>query len=523
MNGGTFLVVGSGPSGIACATALLDRGHAVTLIDAGITLEREKEALLAPLQTLPKEEWSSEALALLRNGTNAKVSGLPRKLAYGSDFTYRSAERELGVEREGVACVPSFAQGGYSTVWGAAILPYRDADIGDWPIRERDLAPHYRAVLSWIAHCAVQDRLDAVFPTYSSHPGVAPISRQAVELMADLEASSSPLAERGFVFGRSRLAIDPGCIRCGMCMYGCPRHLVFCTADSLTRLMGRKGFSYEPGVVVERVREAGGQVVVEGRSMSSRQSRVFRGDRAFLGCGVFSTTRILLTSLEAFDREIHLKDSQHYVFPLLRDRRTPGVATEPLHTLAQIFLEILDPEISRYAVHLQLYSYSDLYVRVFQGMFGPLARALPLDVLLERMWIVQGYLHSEHSARIAAVLTRASSGDGPRLRLRWTQSAATVQRVKRVLRKLTESRRELRMTPVAPLLKVSDAGGGHHIGGGFPMRAKPEPFESDVLGRPHGFERVHVVDATVFPSIPASTITFTILANAHRIASQVVS
>ena len=51
------------------------------------------------------------------------------------------------------------------------------------------------------------------------------------------------------------------------------------------------------------------------------------------------------------------------------------------------------------------------------------------------------------------------------------------------------------------------------------MRANPGAFESDVLGRPAGFQRVHAVDSTVLPSIPATTVTFTVMANAHRIAS----
>ena len=45
------------------------------------------------------------------------------------------------------------------------------------------------------------------------------------------------------------------------------------------------------------------------------------------------------------------------------------------------------------------------------------------------------------------------------------------------------------------------------------------PFESDVLGRPHGLSRIHLVDSTTFPTIPSTTITFTVMANAHRIAT----
>ena len=39
----------------------------------------------------------------------------------------------------------------------------------------------------------------------------------------------------------------------------------------------------------------------------------------------------------------------------------------------------------------------------------------------------------------------------------------------------------------------------------------------DLLGRLSGWQRVHAVDATVFPSLPATTITLSVMANAHRI------
>jgi hypothetical protein len=64
-------------------------------------------------------------------------------------------------------------------------------------------------------------------------------------------------------------------------------------------------------------------------------------------------------------------------------------------------------------------------------------------------------------------------------------------------------------------------GAGCHLGGSFPMRANPRSeLETDSLGRPFGWQRVHVVDGACLPSIPATTITFSLMANAHRIAAQ---
>jgi choline dehydrogenase-like flavoprotein len=492
------------------------------MLDAGLTLESDKERLLAPLKTAPREEWSSEALALLRSGTKPRTTGLQLKLAYGSTYPYDAAERELGIEREGVACVPSFAKGGMSNVWGASMLPYRDADMVDWPIGAADLAPHYRAVLSFIPHSAVHDGLEPHFPSYSSCAATVPSSRQASELLADLEAAASGLERAGVLFGRSRLAVDPACIRCGLCMYGCPKHLVFNAAATLAELATRPGFSYRPGVILERVRESGSKVTLETRALSGAARDVVCAERAFLACGPLSTTRVMLASLEAFDREVVMHDSQYYIFPLVRYRSTPDFDAEPVHTLAQIFVEIFDSALSRYSVHLQLYGYNDLYSRVFEGMLGRAHRLLPLRPLLGRMWIAQGYLHSSMSPGIAAVLTRpVTTRRGSRMLLRATVSPETPSRVRAVVRKMRSLRGAFRMVPIAGMLRLGDAGQGYHVGGAFPMRATPGPFQSDVLGRPFGFERVHLVDSTTFPSIPASTVTFTVLANAHRIASTV--
>jgi hypothetical protein len=51
------------------------------------------------------------------------------------------------------------------------------------------------------------------------------------------------------------------------------------------------------------------------------------------------------------------------------------------------------------------------------------------------------------------------------------------------------------------------------------MSDHPSPNESDIYGRPAGLQRVHAVDSTVMSSIAATTVTFTAMANAHRIGT----
>jgi len=73
---------------------------------------------------------------------------------------------------------------------------------------------------------------------------------------------------------------------------------------------------------------------------------------------------------------------------------------------------------------------------------------------------------------------------------------------------------------ISLLRRRGQPGGGFHSGGSFPMSTEPTGAQSDLAGRPHGLQRIHVVDSSVLPNIAASTITLSVMANAHRIGSE---
>ena len=69
--------------------------------------------------------------------------------------------------------------------------------------------------------------------------------------------------------------------------------------------------------------------------------------------------------------------------------------------------------------------------------------------------------------------------------------------------------------------KLATAGHSYHSGGTMPMeRIKTKEVSTDLLGRPNNLKRIHCIDASILPSIPATTITLTIMANAYRIGSE---
>jgi choline dehydrogenase-like flavoprotein len=521
------LVVGSGPGAIAATAALLERGESVTILDAGGRVETENQSAALRLRNALPSEWDPGDVEQIRGPLSLDRAGAPRKLVFGSDFLYRDVDRLQPVIAEGVDLYRGLAEGGLSTLWGAAVLPYAAADLAGWPIEFDDLRPHYEAVLSLTGLSAERDALEARYPLIVEPTANLPASRQARRLLERMSANAGALEARGIFFGKARLAVrEPRgraseCVRCGLCLYGCPYGIVYSAQQSLDSLLAESSrLRYVPGQVVRRIVEKNGHVLVEAELRAGEGSSTFEGSRVYLAAGAYASTAILLESLSAFGRPVTLRQSDHFLLPMLLDGRERGVAKERLHTMTQVFVEIANGSIAGRGVHLQVYTYNDFYSRLARRRLGPLfPLARPVfDRIVERLVLVKGYLHSEDSAAIEAELEPAQ---GPSvLRLRPVPNPQAQTRVRAVVALLKEERVKVGASAVRLGLKLGRPGSGAHVGGSFPMTADPGEFESDRQGRPVPFERVHVVDATVFPTVPAPTITLTVMANAHRIASE---
>ncbi|MEJ0088398.1 MAG: GMC oxidoreductase [Limisphaerales bacterium] len=512
-------VIGSGPAGVACAKALLARGASVLMLDAGIELEPDRAHIVQQCAEVKPDTWDQNQLAMLKGGLAADAGGVELKLVFGSDFPYRETEK-IPWRGSGVGLKPSLALGGLSNVWGAAMLPYRDDDIADWPVKNAELAQHYRAVTAFTNLAAQHDELEELFPLHCENPGELQPSRQASLLLGNLKRHRDALHKRGWHFGRARVAIrakqngqNEGCVYCGLCMQGCPYGYIYNAADTVRELRAEKNFTYQRDVIVTLVRKNSEKVFITGFHRETRAPLAFEVDRVYLAAGVIPTAQILLRSEAAYDQPLTLRDSQYFLFPLLLARRTRDVQAEALYTLSQLFIELNQPHISRRGVHLQLYSYSDIIGQALRKSLGPLK--FLAGALEERMVIVQGFLHSDDSGTMAMTLKRDGQKDFLQLDAQPNPEARAT--VKKVLRELLSQTRRLGGVVVPPMLKLAEPGRSFHCGGSLPMRSSPKRFETDFLGRPHGWSRVHVVDASVLPSIPATTITFSVMANAHRI------
>ena len=151
------IVIGSGPTGVAAASAIIARGDDVLMVDVGVELEPSKAARRARMGLAERSQWQRVDLDALT--TMARRSSRPGTIRpYGSDFLFRipAAASEWSEQASSPAVRPSFAKGELSNGWGASVLPYRDGFISGNRVR-----PSRRVVVA--AQCVSTD-----VPTASS-------------------------------------------------------------------------------------------------------------------------------------------------------------------------------------------------------------------------------------------------------------------------------------------------------------------------------------------------------------------
>jgi choline dehydrogenase-like flavoprotein len=516
------VVIGSGPAGVAAAQALCDAGLRVTVLDAGGKIEAGRMDVFDALAHSEPERWPPELAERARGAFPVGLKHVPLKPSYGSLFPYALEDPDLPVAREGAETLPSLAYGGLSNSWGASVLPFRQRDIEAWPISLAELGPHYEAVLRFVSVAAEPDELTESVPLYTDSPGVLRRGPQTEMVLGHLRRHAAALSRAGFTFGASRLALataeeDPRhCRYGGLCLHGCPYRSIYNAAHTLEALVRAGKVDYKGGVYVDRLSEAGDAVKVDFHRRGRPAERgELSASRVFVACGSISSTRLMLESSGHAQFSRRLQDSQYFVVPMLSARAAPVSVQTQGNTLAQVFVELEDERVSAHTVHLQLYGYNDVLLSALAGRLPLGASKLErlLRPVLGRMVVIQGFLHSADSPGLAV------EGDAEGIRIVGDDVSPGAARVKRLVRRLTASARLLGMAPLPGLVQVGLPGKGNHLGGSLPMRREPGELETDTLGRLRGWKRVHVLDAAVFPSFPATTVTLSIMANAHRIAT----
>jgi choline dehydrogenase-like flavoprotein len=523
------LIVGSGPAAAGAALALSkEPDQRITVIDIGGRLDAVTRELVATMAATPHETWTRAKWGdITVQPVPASSGSIPEKRSYGSDFPFRDFGQLEGVQSVGRVNgrVISGAYGGYSNVWGAQIMPFTAATLAQWPIRWRDLEPHYRAILQEVPLAGQDDDLASLFPLLVKPRPLPPLAERSRWVIDRYEARRAKIRSLGVVIGAARLAMRAeDCVQCGLCMTGCPYELIYSASHTFDRLIRTGRITYHSGLLAVGVGQRGEhEVVVTALELGANRHHDFTANRVFLAAGAMGTTRLVLGSLQQYERPVTLLESAQFVVPSLSRRPTPDPRRLHTFTLNQFNLLVDTQGDGVELSQIHYYPYNPTFLESLPGPLRERPTSKSTSALLRRVSVGLGYLPSWNSPRLEVTAKPGPEGGLAELTVDQKHAVRASPMLRLVLKTLLRAAPHLDLWPILPKVSVSQGGKSYHFGGSFPHSEDPAagaPLASDRLGRLPQWDRVHLVDASVFPTVPATTFTLTVMANAHRIANE---
>lgn len=519
------IVVGSGLAAVGAVRALLKMGHRPVVLDIGNQLPEhlaEHQSMMA--QRLPSE-WSNEEWERLGRNEGVSERVVPRKLVFGSDYFYSPEQADMTKMDEFFDGTPpwSSARGGFSVGWGAAVLPPAPSDVADWPVSHAELLRHMREVLVGVPVSEPDDEIGRVFGQLRPEGSdVLQLSEGQTSLLERLKRARNSDAASTVLVGQSRLLTQAGtsamnrCRFCGHCSSGCVYGSIYTAEQDITRWIREGQIDYRSGATVFEVREQASSVVVRYKMRDQIES--IEGDRLFVAAGAVNTARILLNSSAGINSAIlHRTGGALQLFATYRPIEVtwPDINTQTSH-----FLEIYAPRIMPFWAHVQVGQPNELVLRRIGLTRESSKRLLGRSLRLVARHLVSAALnvHSSFGPQYEIRLVR-TSGALPNVHTSQHWNADHREVVNELSRLLGKSLKSANLFRIPGARQDSVAAHGYHFGASFPMTRTPRgDRDTDSLGRPYGWQRIHVVDTSVLPAIPATTVGLLTMANAHRIA-----
>jgi choline dehydrogenase-like flavoprotein len=531
-----LVVVGSGPSGAQAAKQAIDLGCAVTMLDLGIDDPATRDAIppggFTDLRRGDPEQWRYFVGDHMSAGdlTGVRVGA---QLTPPRQFIVSEAARLLPLATESFAPLQTAALGGLGSGWGAGTYAYSDEELRAVGLPAADMLAAYADVANDIGISA-EPRDDTGpefvrFPVQPPHP----LDDNASTLFASYGRRRAASQRLGMLLGRAPSAVLSRPLRRDglsrganpledMDFYSDASRSVYRPRFTVEELSANRRFRYLGGTLVTEFREDGDRVEIRCREIAGGAHRTLRARRLVLAAGAMATTRIVLRSLGAYDRDVPILSNPYTYLPCVNLSMFGHPAGDRRHSLAQLAgtLRVEGGDVDK--VLLSVFSYRSLLLfKLVKEMPLPPQLGLLVARLLLSSLTVVGLHHPERRTPQKVMRLRRRGADEPVLDVSYEQTAAEKAAVARNVRRAFRALTAIRCVPFGAV----DPGHGssiHYAGGLTITSDASDPLGTAASGRLHAAHTVYVADSANWKFLPSKGLTLSLMANARRVVRAVV-
>ncbi len=531
----TVAVVGSGPSALHFAQTALARGWRVSMVDVGRERPlpvRPGDSFLELKKNLPDPAayfLGRRFESVLFPGEAGEYYGFPPHRLYLFEGV-----PPFRVAASGFDPLYSFAQGGLAEAWTGGCFPFNQAELASFPFGWSELEPHYDEVARRIGICGAEDDLARFVPVHAHLSEPLDLDEHGAGLLARYEKAKSALNQGLRVWiGRTRAAVlrdgqgeRQGCTLLGRCLWGCPRDALYTPFQTLQALRSHPDFSYRSGLYASHLELDG-----SGRPRGLAVQRLADGgverieaERYVLGAGTLSSSRILMETLRlagvSAPRLEGLMDNRQVLVPFVNLSRIGRAWRADSYQYHQLALGLEGERPEEY-VH-------GLVTTLKTALIHPIVQGLPFDLatstwvfknLHAALGLVNVNLHDTRRASNALELEPDASGGPARLHVTYAPPADERARLGGILRRLRKALWKLGCIVPPGMAHQRPMGASVHYAGTVPMARNGGALTTTPQCESRAVPGLFLVDGSTFPFLPAKNLTFTLMANATRVAT----
>lgn len=528
-----FIVIGSGCTGAMAAQTLVEGGANTVMIDVGNSDNHYKNIIPKNnFQSIRENEEGQHRYFLgdKFESIDWDKIGTAAQLTPSRQFLIKDIAKFLPFISTNFSPLESLAYGGLGSGWGLGCCVYSKPELEKAGLDEKKMEDSYQIIEKRIGISGEKDDVYKYTLNHLENFQKAPeLDTNARQLYEKYLLKKGIINRKGFFMGRPALALltedkeerkKTGYYDMDFYSdFGMSAYRPWITIEQLKK---KNNFQYRNNHFVVKVEEKPYGVDIIYYDTENNLRQTISGKKIILASGTIGSARILLRSFNSSAQLPFLCNPYTYIPCLQLSMR--GKNTEPNRNgFAQLSM-FYDYSNNNLNVSMaSIYSYRSLMLfRILKEMPINFSDArIFLQYILSGMVICGIHHPEEYSEKNAIDLVKDSNSfTGDKLHFNYSLSEKRKEEINLIEKKFIWALRKL---GCYPLKRINPGmGSSIHYAGTLPFSNEEKPFTLSVEGKLHGTKNIFVADGSGFKYLPAKGLTFSLMANAHLVAKNVL-